>query len=63
MELSRDLLAKSWELGPDNLSFTFTLQDGVKFWNGETMTADDVKFSWDRAVDPENKQYPGPGDA
>ena len=53
------LLAKSWELGPDNLSFTFTLQDGVKFWNGETMTADDVKFSWDRAVDPENKQYPG----
>ena len=53
------LLAKSWELGPDNLSFTFTLQDDVKFWNGETMTADDVKFSWDRAVDPENKQYPG----
>ena len=53
------LLAKSWELGSDNLSFTFILQDGVKFWNGETMTADDVKFSWDRAVDPENKQYPG----
>ena len=53
------LLAKSWELGSDNLSFTFTLQDDVKFWNGETMTADDVKFSWDRAVDPENKQYPG----
>ena len=53
------LLAKSWELGADNLSFTFTLQDGVKFWNGEIMTADDVKFSWDRAVDPENKQYPG----
>ena len=53
------LLAKSWELGADNLSFTFSLQDDVTFWNGETMTADDVKFSWDRAVDPENKQYPG----
>ena len=53
------LLAKSWELGADNLSFTFTLQDDVTFWNGETMTAEDVKFSWDRAVDPENKQYTG----
>jgi peptide/nickel transport system substrate-binding protein len=53
------LLAKSWEISPDNESFTFTLQDDVTFWNGETMTAEDVKFSWDRAVDPENKQYTG----
>lgn len=53
------LLAKSWEIGSDNMSFTFTLQDDVTFWNGETMTAEDVKFSWDRAVDPENKQYTG----
>ena len=53
------LLAKSWEIGSDNQSFTFALQDDVTFWNGETMTAEDVKFSWDRAVDPENKQYTG----
>ena len=53
------LLAKRWEVGSDNQSFTFTLQDDVTFWNGETMTAEDVKFSWERAVDPENKQYTG----
>ena len=41
-------LAESWAVSPDGLTYDFTLRSGVKFHNGETMTADDVKFSFDR---------------
>ena len=36
-------LAKSWKV--DNLTFTFTLQDGLKFSDGSDLTADDVAFT------------------
>lgn len=42
-------LAKSWQISDDGLRYTFTLQQGVTFHNGEAMTAADVKFSLDRA--------------
>jgi peptide/nickel transport system substrate-binding protein len=42
-------LAKSWEISDDGLTYTFMLQDGVKFHDGTTMDAEDVKFSLDRA--------------
>ncbi len=42
-------LAKSWEISDDGLTYTFKLQDGVKFHDGTTMDAEDVKFSLDRA--------------
>jgi len=51
------LLAESWNLGADGLSFTFPLRQGVTFWNGEVMTADDVKASFERATAADNKQY------
>lgn len=38
-------LAKSWQVSPDNLTYTFTLRDGVKFHNGKAMTSADVKYS------------------
>lgn len=41
-------LAESWKQAPDGLSYTFTLRDGVKFHNGEPVTAEDVKFSFER---------------
>jgi peptide/nickel transport system substrate-binding protein len=44
-------LATSWKVSPDGLSADFTLRDGVKFWDGKPMTADDVAFSLTRAVD------------
>ena len=36
-------LAKAWEV--NNLTFTFTLQDNLKFSDGSTLTADDVAFT------------------
>jgi peptide/nickel transport system substrate-binding protein len=42
-------LAKSWEISADGLRYTFHLQTGVTFHDGSLMTADDVKFSLDRA--------------
>ncbi|MCQ9618146.1 ABC transporter substrate-binding protein [Paenalcaligenes niemegkensis] len=38
-------LAKSWEVSPDGLSYTFQLQEGVKWHDGEPFTAEDVRFS------------------
>ncbi len=43
------LLAKSWEISEDGLTYTFTLQEGVTFHDGSAMDAEDVKFSLDRA--------------
>jgi len=42
-------LAEDWEISPDGTVYTFRLQDGVQFHDGTAMTAEDVKFSLDRA--------------
>jgi len=41
-------LAESWKASPDGLAYTFSLRRGVKFHNGEPVTAQDVKFSFER---------------
>src|SRR5271169_6743892 len=41
-------LAESWSATPDGLSYEFVLRKGVKFHNGEPVTAEDVKFSFER---------------
>jgi peptide/nickel transport system substrate-binding protein len=46
------LLAKSWEVSPDGLTYTFRLQSGVKFHDGSAFDAADVKFAFDRARAP-----------
>lgn len=48
------LLAKSWEVSPDGLTYTFRLQEGVKFHDGTAFDSADVKFSFDRARDPKS---------
>jgi peptide/nickel transport system substrate-binding protein len=41
-------LAESWTTSPDGLAYEFVLRRGVKFHNGEPVTAEDVKFSFER---------------
>jgi len=41
-------LAESWTVSKDALTYEFVLRKGVKFHNGDPVTADDVKFSFDR---------------
>jgi peptide/nickel transport system substrate-binding protein len=51
------LLAKSWELAPDDLTWTFHLRRGAAFSDGHPMTSDDVLFSFQVALD--EKLHPG----
>jgi peptide/nickel transport system substrate-binding protein len=41
-------LAESWVASPDGLVYDFVLRKGVQFHNGDPLTADDVKFSFER---------------
>ena len=41
-------LASSWELSEDGLEYTFTLQEGVTFHDGEPFNAEAVCFNFDR---------------
>jgi peptide/nickel transport system substrate-binding protein len=42
-------LAESWTISPDQRAWEFKLRPGVKFHNGDALTADDVKFSFLRS--------------
>ncbi len=46
------MLAESVKHSPDGRVYTFTLRRHVRFQNGALMTAADVKWSWDRLLDP-----------
>jgi peptide/nickel transport system substrate-binding protein len=41
-------LAESWTMSPDGLTYEFVLRRGVRFHNGDPVTAEDVKFSFER---------------
>jgi peptide/nickel transport system substrate-binding protein len=41
-------LAESWLVSPDGRVYEFTLRKGVKFHNGDPLTSEDVRFSFER---------------
>ena len=41
-------LAESWSVSKDGLAYEFVLRKGVRFHNGDPVTAEDVKFTFDR---------------
>jgi peptide/nickel transport system substrate-binding protein len=41
-------LAEAWSASKDGLTYEFTLRKGAKFHNGDPVTSDDVKFSFER---------------
>ena len=43
-------LATEWEASEDGLTWTFTIREDIKFHNGDTLTAEDVAWSWDRVI-------------
>ena len=53
-------LAKSFTISPDGKIYTFKLREDVKFHNGRKLTAADVKYSIERAINPKT-QSPGQG--
>ncbi len=45
-------VAKSWNLQEDNLTWVFNLRRGAKFHSGREITAQDVKYSFERLLNP-----------
>ncbi|WP_216212739.1 peptide ABC transporter substrate-binding protein [Amycolatopsis aidingensis] len=46
-------VAESSEVSEDELTYTFTIREGVKWSNGDPVTSHDFKFAWLRALDPD----------
>ncbi len=48
----KPLLAESWTISDDKLTYTFTIRKGIKWQDGTPFTADDVVFSYETIMDP-----------
>ena len=45
--------AESYEVSDDGMTYTFKLRDGLKWSNGDPLTAKDFEYAWKRVIDPE----------
>src|SRR5215475_5021548 len=50
-------LAESWTESPDGLTYEFKLRRGLKFHNGDPLTSEDVKFSFERYKGAAAKEF------
>lgn len=49
-------LAETWTISRDGLSYTFRLREGVRFHDGSPLTAQDVVFTFRRALEPRREK-------
>jgi oligopeptide transport system substrate-binding protein len=54
LQLAPDL-AEKWEVSPDGKTYTFTLRKDARFHDGKQVTAQDVKYSFERALAKETR--------
>jgi ABC-type transport system substrate-binding protein len=54
-------IATDWKVSPDGKTWTINIREGVKFHNGEELTADDVVWTLRWAAGPEAKDYSSGG--
>lgn len=47
-------LAESWKISNDNMTYTFKLREGLKWSDGQPITADDVVFTFNNIINNEN---------
>lgn len=45
-------VAESWDISDDQLTYTFHLRDGMKWTNGEPVTANDFTYAWEQLITP-----------
>ena len=50
-------IAERWEISPDGLHYTFHLREGVKWTNGDAITAQDFVWSWLRTLREPEAEY------
>lgn len=48
-------IAQKWQVSDDGKTYTFYLRNDVKFHNGREVKAEDFKYSWERASDPDTR--------
>ena len=46
-------MAESVDISEDQLTYTFTLRDGIKWSNGDPVTANDFEYAWKRVLNPD----------
>jgi oligopeptide transport system substrate-binding protein len=53
-------VAESWEVSNDGMTYTFKMREDVVFHDGRPVTAQDVKYSLERAADPQTRSTVSP---
>ena len=46
-------MAEGVKISEDQLTYTFTLRDGIKWSNGDPVTANDFEYAWKRVLNPD----------